>query len=324
MKAPFAPPGHAFFLVGPTASGKTDAAHRLALRLGCEILSADSMLVYRGMDIGTAKPDPALRSEIRYWGLDQVEPGDPFSLAQFQIEAARAAAENGARAKGLVVVGGTGLYIKALLQGLDEGPPADHAQRRHWEARVAREGIGPLQDELRRLYPELSAALNESDRSNPRRLMRILELGRGGVTSVRRAWKEQRPLPAITGLSLPIPLLRARIETRVTRMYAAGLLDEVKGLLERGLEAAPTACQAIGYAEAIAVLKGRCGVAAAQAETVLRTCQLAKRQMTWFRGQSTIRWIAVGEGDSPETVCERVWQSWQETGPAPLRLPGLS
>ncbi|MFO7534843.1 MAG: tRNA (adenosine(37)-N6)-dimethylallyltransferase MiaA [Kiritimatiellia bacterium] len=321
MSALVAPPGHAFFLVGPTASGKTDAAHRLALRMGYEILSADSMLVYRGMDIGTAKPDRALQSEIHYWGLDQVEPGDPFSLAQFQLEAARAASGNGARGKGLVVVGGTGLYVKALLQGLDDGPPADHTLRRQWEERVAKEGIGPLQAELRRLFPELAASLNESDRGNPRRLMRAMEWGLSGDASVRCGWKQPQALPAITGLRLAPDFLKVRLETRVLRMYEAGLLEEVRGLMERGFEKAPTACQAIGYAEAIACLKGRCSVAAAQAETIRRTWQLARHQMIWFRRQSTIRWIDVGEADSPETVSDRVWDSWRETGPAPLCLP---
>jgi tRNA dimethylallyltransferase len=314
------PPGHAFFLVGPTASGKTEVAHLLAREMGCDLLSADSMLVYRGMDIGTAKPEPALRRETRYWGLDLVDPGEPFSLALFQEEAARAAAENARQGRGLIVVGGTGLYIRALVEGLDTSPPADPGLRLMWEARVREEGLGPLLRELEKRYPALAAALTDSDRGNSRRLMRALELGAGGVTSIRRGWGGRPDLPPLTGLMLSGPILRARIEERVLRMYRAGLLEEVRRLLDGGLEKAPTACQAIGYAEAIACLSGGLTEAAARAETVLRTWQLARRQRTWFRHQVPVRWIDIEAGWDAGTAADRVRRVWAETGPVRLQV----
>lgn len=311
---PPVPPGSALVLAGPTASGKTAAAHLLAREAGLEILSADSMLVYRGMDIGTAKPEPPLRAEVRYWGLDLVGPGAPFSLALYLEEAAKAKAENGRRGRGLVVAGGTGLYIKALAEGLDEGPPPDPALRAAWEGRVAAEGVGPLQRELEERHPEVWNSLTEPDRRNPRRLVRALELGAAGCRSVKRGWTAERARPVIPVLRLPAPLLRARIEKRVRLMYAAGLLDEVQGL-RAALEAAPTASGAIGYAEALRCLEGRLTVQAAQEETVRRTWQLARRQMTWFRHQAAVRWIDVESELPPEAVAERVRRAWVETGP---------
>ncbi len=315
------PPGHAYFLVGPTASGKTDAAHLLAREMGCDLLSVDSMLVYRGMDIGTAKPESSLLRECRYWGLDLVEPGEPFSLALFQAEVLRAVEANARKGRGLVVVGGTGLYVKALVHGLDESPPADMERRRWWESRLLKEGIAPLQQELERVYPVLAASLTEADRGNARRLIRALDLGAAGVTSVRRGWSEQMDLTPLTGLQLTGLILRSRIEQRVLRMYEGGLLVEVEQLLKNGLEKAPTACQAIGYAEAIACLKGTMTRATAQAETIRRTWQLARRQRTWFRHQASVRWIEVEATWPVEVVAARVRQSWAETGPVRLALP---
>jgi tRNA dimethylallyltransferase len=286
--------------------------------MGCDLLSADSMLVYRGMDIGTAKPDPALRGERRYWGLDLVEPGESFSLALFQQEAARAIAASASQGRGLVVVGGTGLYIKVLVEGLDASPPADLERRRMWEDRLLTEGIAPLQAELEKTHPALFSTLSEADRCNPRRLIRALDLGAAGVTSARRGWGGRPDAAPLAGLMLAGPVLRIRIEERVARMYRGGLLEEVRNLLERGLEKAPTACQAIGYAEAIACLEGRLTVAAAQAETIRRTWQLARRQRTWFRHQAPVRWIEVGADWPSETVAARVRQAWAETGPVPL------
>jgi tRNA dimethylallyltransferase len=319
MTAPV-PPGHAFFLVGPTASGKTDAAHQLALELGCDILSADSMLVYRGMDIGTAKPDAAQRREVRYWGLDMVDPGAPFSLAFYEKEAAQACAENAAKGHGLIVAGGTGLYVKALLEGFEQGPPPDLELRNRWEARVKTEGVEPLRREVRQAYPHLAASLSESDLGNPRRLMRALELGAGGVDSLRRGSTRASDATPVTGLSLPSPLLQSRIERRVRRMYHQGFLEEVRRLMEHGMGQATTARQAIGYAEAVECLGGRLSVPEAQALTIKRTWQLARRQMTWFRHQTLIQWIPIEEDLSAEEVAARVRLSWTETGPIPLRV----
>jgi len=318
MRLSVPPPGYAYFLAGPTASGKTDAAHCLARDQGCEILSADAMLVYRGMDIGTAKPGLALLREVRYWGINLVDAGQPFSLAQYRHEAARALAAAAGQGKGLVVAGGTGLYVKALLEGLDEGPPADTVLRARWEAVVRQQGVDPLRRELERRHSSLYASLTDSDRLNPRRLMRALELGTAGIVAVRRGWTGLRRGAPIPCLRLPAPLLRARIERRVSAMYRDGLLDEVTMLRGKGFDDAPTARGAIGYAEALSCLAGRCTVAEAQGVTVMRTWQLARRQMTWFRHQVAVRWIDV-ESDLPaEALADRVRAAWEADGPVPL------
>lgn len=318
------PPGQAYVLTGPTASGKTETAHRLALRGGWEILSADSMAVYRGMDVGTAKPTRAQRAEVRYWGLDLVEPTEPFSLAQYLEEAIRAFSAAAQRGHGMIVVGGTGLYLKALVAGLDPAPGPDQELRALWEQRVHAEGIGGLQEEVRRRAPEEWAQLTMSDRQNPRRLLRVLERGgMGRVETERRGWRAEPGGRAVIPVLWPEPdTVRRRIERRVEWIYTHGLIEEVRALKERGGGLCRTAAQAIGYAEAMAVLEGRMSLSEAQVVTIRRTWQLYRRQRTWFRHQFHWRPIAVAEDDDPETVAERVLKAWQEMGP--IRLRGLA
>ena len=312
------PPGRAYFLAGPTASGKTDAAHRLALALGCDILSADSMLVYRGLEIGVARPSPAQLREVRYWGLGLGSPGEPWTLARLRDGAGRAAAA--AQGRGLVVVGGTGLYIRALIEGLDPGPPPDAALRAQWEARVRADGIGPLQREVEARHPVLFRAMSGPDTLNPRRLIRALEQGAAGITARRRGWGNGLALPPIAGLRWPPDALRARIAARVEAMYRAGFLDEVRRLAADGQAESAAARGAIGYAEALDCLAGRRTEPEARAETVRRTWQLARRQMTWFRRQAAVRWIDVAPGGSPEWIADQVAGVWAETGPIPLAV----
>ena len=284
-------PYQAYFLVGPTAAGKTAVAHRLAEERNAEILSADSMLVYRGMDIGTAKPSQAERRAVRYWGVDVVAPSEPFNVARFLEEARKCFHSAAAAGKPVIVAGGTGLYVKALLEGLDELPSLSEDRRKHWQGVFEAEGVEGLKRALETRNPGWFATM--ADHANGRRLIRALELVDAGVAEPPRSWTSGISAKVITGLAVDRATLVARIETRVREMYAAGLLREVEGLMAGEWEPSITAAQAIGYAEAIACLQGKLPQKDAMALTMQRTRQLAKRQMTWFRHKANVAWVPV-------------------------------
>jgi tRNA dimethylallyltransferase len=305
----------AWILVGPTAAGKSDVAHALAVRMQAAILSADALLVYRGMDIGTAKPDQAMRTEVPYCGIDLVRPDENFDLWTY-LRLIREQLEAFPPEMPLIVVGGSGLYVKALLGGVSEMLPGPD-QREHWNALFAREGVAGLQNVLREMAP--GALLNLADPQNPRRLIRAIELAIGGHAV------GTRPVPAgdmdtlVAGLLVDPAMLRERIAERVDHMYAAGLLEEVRHLRERFPAWSCTARQAIGYAEALDVLAGRCGVAEAKRRTVTRTNQLAKRQRTWFRHQIRVAWVPVERDNATDVLAEQVAAVWRENGSIQLR-----
>lgn len=308
----------AFFLVGPTATGKTAVAQRLAETHQAEILSADSMLVYRGMDIGTAKPSAPERAGIHYWGVDVVTPAESFNVARFLAEARRCFEAAESAGKPVIVVGGTGLYIKALLEGLDELPELPATGRGKWQALFEREGVEGLRQALGQRNPAWLAAL--PDQANSRRLIRALELVEAGCPMPPRSWRGRETSAAPTGLAMARELLVARIEARVTAMYDGGLLDEVQSLLDRGWDPSGTAAQAIGYAEAIACLAGRLSRPEAMRLTAQRTRQLAKRQMTWFRHQMTVSWVPVGVAMSVDEIAAQVSADWDRLGPQPVAM----
>ena len=338
----------AWFLVGATAVGKTAVAQHLAERTGAAILSVDAMLVYRGMDVGTAKPTVAERGAVNYFGLDLVDPDEPFStgawLAQVRAQLAVIACggprptatedERKARlpASDLIAVGGTGLYVRALVQGL-EASAADPARRQYWQERLACEGLDALRRELVQRAPQALASL--ADPENPRRVIRALEHFEAHG-AIPETWREA-PRPKVVGLQLPRPALHARIAARVEQMFAHGLLDEVAALRSRYPEAwgalshtsrgvgqvagsMSTARQAIGYAEACDLLDKRLTRAQAIEQIVVRTRQLAKRQETWFRHQADVTWIAVEPDEPVATIAARVLAAWSEHGPTPIRL----
>lgn len=292
----------AFILVGPTASGKSAVAQRIAEQTGVSVVSADSMNIYRGMDIGTAKPSANECGMVTHYGIDLVEPTESFSVGDW-LKAVRPAFQP--LEKPSVVAGGTGLYIRCLLQGLDDLPPADAGLR----ARTETMTVAELQVEAQKAAPEAYRAL--SDPNNPRRLIRLIE--HGGRSSDH--WSDE--LPTIVGLHVERDVLHERIAQRVEKMYADGLLDEARSLLN--LDLSPTARHAIGYAEAFAVLRGEITAAAAKEKTVIRTRQLAKRQMTWFRHQLRIEWIPVAHFYSVEKLAEKVSNVWKERGAVPLK-----
>lgn len=304
------------FLVGPTAVGKTAVAHALAARLGRPVLSADAMLVYRGMDIGTAKPSRAEISRYRYAGVDLADPDRDFSVADFL----RAVPPDPATR--WIVCGGTGLYLRCLAEGLRPAPAACAAVRARCEELLATGGIALLQAELGRIAPDRLAAL--ADPKNPRRLIRAIEAaGPGGAPPAapdREGRSVSGPPAVLVGLRMEKMALERRIRARVARMYADGLLEEAAGLRRTFVRLSRTALQAIGYAEAFAVLDGRMTRPEAMERTAIRTRQLAKRQMTWFRHQHAVAWIDVTEDSSLEQTAAAVVQCWEQHGPIPLHI----
>ena len=308
----------AFFLVGPTASGKTAVAQRLAEQRRAVILSADSMLVYRGMDIGTAKPPTGDRGNIPYRGMDVVDPSESFNVARFLEEARQCFGLAETLERPVIVVGGTGLYIKALLEGLDDLPVIPEGRREYWQAVHDREGVVGLQTAVMERSPAWFDSM--ADHANSRRLIRALELLDAGCVVPPRSWMMEKPVTSITGLEMARAELVDRIETRVRTMYAGGLLREVRSLLDRGWSPASTAAQAIGYAEAIACLTGTVTETAAMAETARRTRQLAKRQMTWFRHQTRVSWISVAASMTLDDITAKVSSDWDQHGPQPVVL----
>jgi tRNA dimethylallyltransferase len=303
----------AWILAGATATGKSAVCQQIAEREGLEILSADSMLVYRGMDIGTAKPSPAERGDVPYHGIDLVTPDCPFSVGAWAVAARAAAAIP--REKPLLVTGGTGLYIRALTGGLDSGA-SDPRRREHWRRIFQQEGAEALRRAIRARLDPAPAGLDGE--RNPRRLIRTLEhLDCAG--RLPDNWKRQ-PQPPIVALTLPADALHARIRRRVEAMFARGLLEETEHLRQLYPLWSETAARAIGYAEALAVLEGGLSREAAVERICVRTRQLAKRQTTWFRHQHQTLWCEIQERDSVETTAEKVLQLWAKHGTAEIKI----
>ena len=266
-------------LAGPTASGKSDLALRLAQDAPVEIISADAMMVYRGMDIGTAKPTLAERRGAAHHLIDIVEPDEPFSVADYVERAEAAIADVLERGKLPFVVGGTGFYIRALSEGLPSVPPADAEVQAELWGRLEREGLDALEAELTSLSPEDSRRAQR----NPRRVVRALEiLRRTGRAPSSFANTVPRFRYDKAVLLPDVERLGERIALRTERMFEAGLTEEIRDLLER-YPARPTATQAIGYKEVVAYLEERCTLQEAKQAVTRATTRYAKRQRTWFR-----------------------------------------
>lgn len=300
----------AWILAGATATGKSAVAQLLAEKTERAILSADSMLVYKGMDIGTAKPMTAERGQTLYAGIDLVTPAEPFSTGLW-LKAAQDALDlrTEAAQPAWIVVGGTGLYLKALTEGLDAAA-SNPARRAHWQEVFDKGGLDALRAALAGLDAAALARLGE-DAANPRRVIRALELAETGKSVFAKA----PPRARFAVLRMPREALHRRIAARVEGMFRKGLLAEVEALRKKYPIWSQTAAEAIGYAEALAVLEGRLSPGEAKERIAIRTNQLAKKQETWFRHQADPIWIDIGESDPPETVAEKVRIVWEKYGP---------
>jgi len=302
------------FIVGPTATGKSDVAVELARIIDGEVISADSMQVYRGLDIGTAKVPASVRSEVAHHMIDIVEPTDIFTAHDYAVAARAAVDAIRSRGRIPIVVGGTGLYVRGLLNGFDFGAVGrDDALRAQLEQEARVAGAQALHARLRESNPEAAARIAVGD---VRRIVRALELQLASEASKSGSAQSQTGQGGgsdlfanarIVGLCMQRERLYGRIESRVDAMVQQGLLNEVAGLLEQGCNASHTSMQAIGYKELIPVVAGTARLDEAVAVIKRQTRRYAKRQLSWFRTESRIVWYACPEdGMMIRTLAEQV------------------
>jgi tRNA dimethylallyltransferase len=297
----------AIYLTGPTASGKTAVGVAVARLLDAEVVALDSMTLYRGMDIATAKPTLAERGGIAHHLIDVIDPWESASVRAYRDWAAKAAGEIEARGKRILFVGGTPLYLKALLRGLFQGPGADQDIRLRLERDAAEHGAAALHRRLAALDPTAAARLHPHDLRRIVRALEVFELT-GRPISQHQA-EHDRPAPLevpVFALELPRASLHHRINQRVVQFFDAGLVEEV-----RSLQAAPqllstVAAQGIGYREVIGMLAGETSLSQTIEQVQARTRQFAKRQGTWFRGLQEIRSLVVVPEEGPEAIAARL------------------
>ena len=297
-----------WFVTGPTAAGKTRVGLALAERIGGEILSLDSMAIYRGMDIGTAKPTPAQRQAVPHHLLDLVDPTEEFSLAQYLAHAVRAVEDIRSRGKQPIFVGGTPLYLKALLRGVFEGPPADWEFRRAIEADAEECGSEALHQRLALVDPLSASKLHPHD---TRRIVRALEVFRATgqpISHLQLQFDEGRRAGErrVFWLAWERETLHRRIEERVDRMIEQGLVAETRTLLDRHGSLGRTASQAVGYRELIEHFE-TAGPLPETIDTIkARTRQFARRQETWFRSLRELTRIEMNDQATPESVADEI------------------
>lgn len=287
--------------------GKTAVGVALAERLGAEVVALDSMTLYRGMDVGTAKPTPAERGGVPHHLLDVLDPWEAASVADYRRWAIRAVEEIEARGLRVLFVGGTALYLKALLRGLFEGPGADPVVREALEGEADRLGDPAMHDRLAALDPPTAARLHPNDR---RRVIRALEvIGATGRPLSEQQVEHGRVAPGSTrvfALERPRAEMMGRIDRRVEAMFAEGLVEEIRSLLADPRGVGPVAGQGVGYREVGDLLAGRVERGEAVRRIQARTRQFAKRQATWFRGLAEVRPWPVGPEESAEAIAGRL------------------
>jgi tRNA dimethylallyltransferase len=274
-------------ITGPTACGKTELALQLAERVPLEIVSMDSAMVYRGLDIGTAKPSPALRRRVPHHLIDILEPNEAYSAGRFAREAAAVIREVRGRGKLPLLVGGTLLYLRALRDGLAALPRADHAVRASLDTEAALHGWGALHERLARLDPAAAARIAPTDRQRIQRALEVQALTGQPITQLQRAAERPEPLEIVSIALVPERRadLAVRIEQRFEAMIAAGFVAEVSRLRARGdLRPDMPSMRAVGYRQIWAYLDGKYGWEEARTKAIVATRQYAKRQLTWLRG----------------------------------------
>lgn len=278
-------------IAGPTASGKTALAIALAARVGGEIVNADSQQVYRGLDVGTAKPTAAERAAVPHHLLDLVAPGEGMDAARFVALADAAIAEVAARGRLPIVAGGTGLYVRALLHGVVAAPGRDPALRARLQEQAARLGRPALHARLAAMDPQAAARIRPNDLV---RVVRALEIAAGGrrpsELHASHAFREDRYDATLVALDPPRDALHARIDARVREMFAGGILDEARALAARLGGAAPPKLP-IGYAEALAVVRGTMDVDEAIRRVQVAHRRYARRQVIWLRRERGVAWV---------------------------------
>ena len=298
-------------IAGPTASGKTALAVALAKALNGEVVSCDSMQIYKRMDIGTAKPTREEMEGIVHHMIDVAEPDEDFSVSRYCEMASPIVDDIIARGKTAIIAGGTGLYMDSLIRGNDFAPFPSTGMRKKLEARADAEGMEAMLEHLRSIDPESAARLHLADR---KRIIRALEVYyETGETITAHNIKTQAIPPRYNPLWLGLDFadraeLYRRIDLRVGLMLEMGLVQEIKDLLASGIPAKCTAMQAIGYKEFIAALDGQCTIEEAADEVRKSSRHYAKRQLTWFRRNKNVRWLTRNTGETNQEIINRARQ----------------
>ncbi len=297
----------AIYLTGPTASGKTAVGVELARKLDAEIIALDSTTLYRGMDIGTAKPTPAERGGIPHHLIDMLDPSESASVSTYREWARRAIADIESRGKRVLFVGGTPMYLKVLLRGLFSGPAADPSLRQALEHEADSLGEAVLHARLESLDPATAARLDRRDRRRVIRALEVIHVIGQPLSALQR--EHDQPAPSwvpVFALDLPRPALHERINRRVLQFFEAGLVDEVRTLLHSPRPISPTAAQAISYREVIAMLAGESDRPNTIDRVQARTRQFAKRQATWFRGLPEVTSLPVTVDEQAESIAKQL------------------
>jgi len=299
-------------IIGPTASGKGKVSLYIAEKIGGEIISCDSMKVYKCMDIGTAKPSAEARANVPHYCLDLAEPHEPFSTDVWLKHAENAIRDIDSRGKKPILSGGTALYLKALREGLFEGPSADLEMREKLKAEAKEKGNEFLHKRLKKVDPESAGRIEVNDIRRIVRAIEVFELTGKPISEHQKEWGRPRTDydMKLYGIRWPREILRERIAERVNRMFENGLVEEVKRIHE-GSGLGRESSQALGYKELIDFLEGRSTEDEARENLITRTRQFAKRQMTWFR-KMDIEWFDVTTDETAETLAERILKIIQD------------
>lgn len=308
--------GSVLVILGPTAVGKSALGLQLAEQIDGEIINADALQVYRGFDVGTAKPTAEERERVRHHLVDILDPHERFSAGDFARRAGLAIEDIGRRAKVPIVVGGSGLYLRALLEGIAEIPPLDPRLTDYLRRQLADDGLAKLRFRLDLLDPETAARLASGDTQRTLRALAVA-LGTGRPLSAWIADRPfgQQPLPALRiGLTLPRAILYDRIADRVRSMVQKGWVEEVVELLDQGLSPSLPAFQAIGYRQLAEVARGRTTLEEAIAETIRATTRFAKRQATWYRNEKNITWFSADEIERELPQIVAIWNEFGRRG----------
>jgi tRNA dimethylallyltransferase len=297
-----------WYLTGPTAAGKTGVGIEMARLLNAEIISLDSMAVYRGMDIGTAKPTPSQRAAVPHHLIDILDPVQEFSVSDYVQRAHQTMAAIRAAGREVLFVGGTPMYLKAMLRGLFQGPPADWEFRAQVEEEARRVGIEALHQRLQQVDPLAASKLHAND---VRRIIRALEVYKitgEPISHLQLQFEEGTAAVRcrVFTLSWPRPTLYRRIDARVEWMFASGLVEEVRGLLDTYGQLGRTASQAVGYREVIEALNEQAPWADTHERVKARTHQFARRQETWFRSLCECRRIELSEDATPADIAQQL------------------
>lgn len=306
-----------WILTGPTASGKTDIGLTIAKNIHAEIVSADSMLVYRGMDIGTEKPPLAVRNQVPHHLIDIVEPWQEYSVGQYVKDFEIVTQGLYQQGKQFIVVGGTALYLKAIMDGLFEGPPADWEYRNYLKSIAMEKGPNYLHNMLVDIDPETAGKVHFHDQKKIIRALEVFKTTGQRISSLQTQFGHKNPnyQCILAAIEYERDVLYKRIETRVDHMFMRGLVDEVRAFVDNPPGLSKQASQALGYKEVIDFLKGKYTFSEVSREIKQRTRRFAKRQLTWFRSFSNIHWIHAGEDRDTARLSREVLECFIQNKP---------